>query len=104
MEQRRRFWKHGNGEYLNVDSLAALHQLLRVQELHGSDFQAFVDLLQRVGEERQLMDLNDEQQDDWVPLAVVRDFVSSTYHGMASLMRDICPLNEAMPTTAQAVL
>lgn len=55
------------------------------------DFQAFLDLLQRVGEEKYLMDLSDEDLDDWVPLEVVQDFVRSLFAGMARLMNDIAP-------------
>lgn len=77
-----------------MDTIEALHHLLRVQDTIGIDFQGFFDLLQRVGEERRLMDLRDEEQDDWVPIGVVRDFVAGAYRGAHSLMEDICPVDE----------
>ena len=40
------------------------------------------------------MDLRDEEQDDWVPIGVVRDFVAGAYRGAHSLMEDICPIDE----------
>lgn len=61
------------------------------QETNGLDFQAFLDLLQRAGEERALMDLSDEELDDWVPLEVLRDFARHVAAGMARLLGDICP-------------
>lgn len=73
-----------------MDTIETLHQLLRIQELHGTDFQTFFDVLQRVGEERRLMDLDDEEQDDWVPLAVVKELAVGTYYGMSKLLTDIC--------------
>jgi len=87
---RRRFWRYGHQQYLNIDTIEALHQLLRVQELHGTDFQTFFDLLQRVGEDKKLMDLGDEEQDEWVPLLVVKELANGAYLGMAKLMSDIC--------------
>jgi hypothetical protein len=89
--ERRRFWRHGAQQYVHVDTLEVLHHLLRVQELQGCGFQAFFDLVQRVGEERGAMDLRDEGQDEWAPLAVVRDFVAGAFKGAHRLMADICP-------------
>lgn len=92
--ERRRFWRYGTQQYLHVDTIEALHHLLRVQDTLGVDFQGFFDLLQRVGEERRLMDLGDEEQDDWVPLGVVKDFAHASYRGAHRLMADICPVDE----------
>jgi hypothetical protein len=92
--ERRRFWRYGTQQYLHVDTIEALHHVLRVQDTLGVDFQGFFDLLQRVGEERRLMDLSDEEQDDWVPLGVVKDFAHASYRGAHRLMADICPVDE----------
>lgn len=96
---RRRFWRYGAQQYLHVDALEALHHLLKVQDNLSLDFQGFFDLLQRVGEERGYMDLRDEEQDDWVPVPVVRDFVVGMYRGAYRLMSDICPA-EDLPRTS----
>lgn len=91
--ERRRFWRHGAHQYIHVDTIDALHQFLRIHEVLGLSYQSFVDLLQRVAEEQRLMDLNDEEQDDWVPLSVVKEFAASTYYGAIKLMADICPMD-----------
>ena len=95
--ERRRFWRYGTQQYIHVDTIEALYHLLRVQDTLGVDFQGFFDLLQRVGEERRLMDLKDEEQDDWVPLGVLKDFGAGAYRGAANIMRDICPVDELPP-------
>lgn len=87
--ERRRFWRYGAQQYIHVDTVETLHHVLRIQESLGTDFQTFTDMLQRVGEERRVMDLNDEEQDDWVPLGVVRDFIRGVFRGMQRLMGDI---------------
>eukprot|EP00889_Picochlorum_renovo_P006802 jgi/Picre1/33832/NNA_001311.t1 len=89
--ERRRFWRYGAHQYIHVYTIETLHQFLRIQEVLGIGFQSFVDVLQRVAEEQKLMDLNDEEQDDWVPLSVVKEFIGSTYFGAAKLMSDIFP-------------
>ena len=87
--ERRRFWRYGSHQYIHVFTLEILHKVLKLQEVLGIGFQAFIDVLQRVAEEQKMMDLCDEEQDDWVPLNVVREFMSSTYLGAVKLMADI---------------
>eukprot|EP00890_Picochlorum_soloecismus_P005762 jgi/Picsp_1/6187/NSC_03541-R1_hypothetical protein CHLNCDRAFT_144926 [Chlorella variabilis] len=92
--ERRRFWRHGAHQYIHMDTIEVLHQFLRIQEVLGLGFQGFFDLLQRVAEEQKLMDLDDEEQDHWVPILVVKEFISSTFYGAAKLMLDIFPAEE----------
>lgn len=61
--ERRGFSRHGRQQYVGHDAVGALHRLLRVQATQSLDFQAFLDLLQRCGEERRLLELNDEVGD-----------------------------------------
>ena len=82
--------------------MEVLHHVLRVQELQGTHFQGFFDLLQRVGEERGAMDLQDPDQDEWVPLEVVREFVAGTCRGAHRLLADICPV-EALPRSLEVL-
>jgi len=72
-----------------VYSIDALHRFLKVREVLGMSFQAFVDLLQRVGEEQKLMDLHDVEMDDYVPLTCVKAFLDGAYTGAAQLLADV---------------
>lgn len=58
--ERRGFSRHRGREYVGRDAVAALHALLHVQQAQSLDLQAFLDLLQRCGEERRLLELDDE--------------------------------------------
>lgn len=55
-------------------------------------FHEFFDLLQRAAEERGLMDVNDAEQDDWVPLSTVASFAESMHQGVVSFVGDILPV------------
>lgn len=59
-DERGSFLRHRRQQYVGRDAVAALHQLLRVAQTQSLDFQAFLDLLQRCGEERGLMELSNE--------------------------------------------
>jgi hypothetical protein len=37
------------------------------------------------------MELDNTEQDDWVPLAVLDDLIGSMVHGISSLMSEIYP-------------
>jgi hypothetical protein len=58
------------------------------------DFQTFLDLLQRVGEERGTMELSCKQLDNWLPLDVVQDFLKSLNNGLLQVMADTYPAHE----------
>ena len=66
-----------------------------MQDTIGVDFQGFFDLLQQVGEERRLMDLMDEEVDNWLAVGVVKDFLGCSYRGIKRLMMDITPTTTA---------
>lgn len=90
----QRLRRGGQQQYVNVDAVSLLHRLLLVQEMHGADLQAFIDLLQRAGEESGLLDLADESYDDWVPLDTLRALGTSVARGMAGLMADVWPAQD----------
>lgn len=87
--ERKTFQRHGHEVFVSLDTVQTLHSALRLQQQHGLGLQEFVDLLHRAGEERGLMDLQDESQDDWLPLATIQDFASGLYAGAARLMSDV---------------
>ncbi|KAK9823610.1 hypothetical protein WJX72_004211 [[Myrmecia] bisecta] len=89
------FTQYPGHTYLNRDTIETLHHVLSIQETQGMDFQTFFDLLQRVGEERGLMELGNEELDDWLPLEVVREFLNSMNAGMLKVMADIYPSTDA---------
>lgn len=59
------------------------------QETQGVGLQAFFDMIQRVGEERGVMDAAAEEQDDWLPLSCVREFLTALCGTMVRTMADI---------------
>lgn len=65
-----------------------------MQTHQETSLQSFVDLLQRAGEERGLLDPEDERLDDWIPLDSVRRLGLSLWEGLAGLMADTCPAEE----------
>lgn len=75
--------------FVSRESVSAVHRLLRIGPMYGLDSQEFLDLLQRVGEERGMMNIEDESLDDVVPLEVIEIFARGFVDGFLSLMRDI---------------
>ena len=56
--------------------------------MHDVGFQEFLDLLQRTGEEKSILDIDEEELDDVVPLEIMRLFaeeVISSYSAMLTL-------------------
>ena len=88
--QRRRFWRHGGSHvYVETNAVESLWRFMGVGEVLGVAFQGFVDLLQRVGEAEGLMDLFDEEQDDYVVLGIVKEGVGGVYVGATRLLADV---------------
>ena len=80
----------GSG-FVSLDAVELVHGLLGVLPAHGVGFQESFDLLQREGEDPQLLDLRDEGLDDVVPVEVVRDFAAQVLQGFTEMFRDIVP-------------
>jgi len=68
---------HPGIEFTSRDTIQTVYEILNISEKHGMDFQSFFDLLQRVGEEKGTMDLENEALDDYAPVDVLQDFSSS---------------------------
>ncbi len=65
-----------------------------MKDSQALDFQSFFDLLQRAGEEKGLMDLDNEELDDCLPIEVVAEFGVNMVMGMQKVIGDIYPANE----------
>ncbi len=59
--------------------------------MQGLDSQALLDLLQRAGEDAGLLQLDDEEFDDLVPLAVVRELLHALCRSLLTFLAAICP-------------
>mmetsp|Transcript_14550 Transcript_14550/g.17627 ORF Transcript_14550/g.17627 Transcript_14550/m.17627 type:complete len:218 (+) Transcript_14550:206-859(+) len=75
------FEEHTGVTFVTRDTLQIIYEILNVTETHGMDFQSFFDLLQRVGEEKGTMDLENEALDDYAPLDVIEDFAGKFIGG-----------------------
>jgi hypothetical protein len=73
--------------FIHRDAVNTLYQLMNVRMTFGIDLQAFIDLLQRSAEDMQLLDLEDEKLDDWVPDVVIRKSLEWYLEGFCDLMR-----------------
>ena len=65
-----------------------------MQEIQGIEFSEFLNVLQAAGEEADLMDVNDERQDRWVPLPVIEKLLRASVAGMSKVMLEIFPIDE----------
>jgi hypothetical protein len=61
-------------EFVSRDVAHGIHHVLQLESCNGYDAQGFLDLLQRMGEEEQLMDIGREDLDDVIPVSVVHSF------------------------------
>jgi|EP00505_MAST-04D_sp_SCG-Rhode-Island_P001945 hypothetical protein len=76
-------------DFLHSDSLHALYVLLDVRTSYNIDFQGFLDLVQRAGEERGEMNLDDMSFDDVAPLDIVEAFVRDFAASMLKMSDDL---------------
>lgn len=72
--------------YVSRYTLLHLFEILNVKATHGVEFQMFFDLLQRVAEEESLMDIENSELDDYVPLNVCQNFARHFIEGFARLV------------------
>mmetsp|Transcript_39862 Transcript_39862/g.113097 ORF Transcript_39862/g.113097 Transcript_39862/m.113097 type:complete len:136 (-) Transcript_39862:106-513(-) len=80
--------------YVHRDPIETLHHSMGIKESQGLDFQSFFDLLQQVAEEKKILALDNEEFDDYLPLAVLSEFALSMITGMQKVIEDIYPANE----------
>jgi hypothetical protein len=67
-------------------TLLHLFEILNVKATHGVEFQMFFDLLQKVAEEEQLMNIEWNDLDDYVPLSVCQTFARHFIEGFVKLV------------------
>ena len=79
-------------EFVSRDVAHGIHHVLHLESSNGYDAQGFLDLLQRMGEEEQIMDIGRNDLDDVVPVSVVKCFAK---HYAASVCRNAGALNSA---------
>ena len=68
-------------EFLPSDSVHSAYNLLSVVRSHKLHFQEFFDLLQQSAEQDGLMELEDPQFDDFVPLHTLGKFINDFFEG-----------------------
>ena len=57
--------------FIGAETIKSLYEILNVRQTHNIEFQSFFALMQQTGEEMGLMNVEEEDQDDYVPLPVI---------------------------------
>lgn len=75
---------------MKIETLKLVYEIFNLRAIHtGTDIQNFIDLLQQCGEEQELMALECEELDEYVPLVVCQQFAGEYFRGLAKLMMEI---------------
>jgi len=85
-------WRQFRGTreiFLDGDTVRTLHRLLNIKLMYGYSFDNFFGLMQRVAEEKSLMQLENEKYDEYVPLAIVKFFGREFITGFSRVMSDM---------------
>lgn len=75
--------------FVNTDIVITLYELLLIKESYEIKPQSLISLMQSVGEELNLMKVNDEQLDNLVPLECISFFASNFVEGFLRVMTDL---------------
>lgn len=75
--------------FVDRNIIAELHQLLNIYGTKGIDLQTFFDLMQSVGENMGIMNLEEERFDDVAPLIVLELFIKSFLQGFEGLISEL---------------
>lgn len=81
--------KYPKVQFLNRDATKILHDILQIDKTFGLDFIDFFDLMQRVGEEKKLMNLEDEQLDEVVHIDILKLFAKEFINGFINYMTEL---------------
>lgn len=75
--------------FIKIDTLKLLYEIFNLKAMNGMDIQNFIDLLQQCGEENELMALECEELDEYVPLIICQEFAREFIKGLIKLMKEI---------------
>eukprot|EP00742_Colponemidia_sp_Colp-10_P001015 GILJ01001097.1.p1 GENE.GILJ01001097.1~~GILJ01001097.1.p1 ORF type:complete len:228 (-),score=33.27 GILJ01001097.1:324-1007(-) len=76
-------------DFLGRDTVGTLYEMLNARRVYGIDLQGFFDLMQQVGEEMGIMDIENESLDDIVPVVVVKQFCRDFIRGFRQMMKEV---------------
>jgi len=76
-------------ELLSRGSVQTIHSVLNIKKAYGVGDRAFFDLLQQVAEDMQMMTLEENELDDYVPLLVFNRFAKDFIAAFIKLMFDL---------------
>lgn len=77
-------------EFIGRDHVMTLYELMKPLQISSHvDQQGFLDMLQQIGENMNLMPLSSEALDDWVPVQVLQRFVKKFIAAYANLFREL---------------
>lgn len=62
-----------------------------MQEAQGIQFAEYLTILQQAGENEGLMDIEDAEQDEWIPLSVVEIMLKAIVEGICRVMQEVYP-------------
>jgi len=89
-EAHRQFEASPTVKFLSRDAVMTLYDLMLPYQISAHvDQQGFLDMLQQIGEHMNLMSLEAEELDDWVPVPVVQRWVQSFIAAYALLFQEL---------------
>ncbi|KAL6058034.1 EF hand domain containing protein [Balamuthia mandrillaris] len=77
------------GNYLSRGTIVLMHKILNIKKAYGVNTQKLFDMMQRAAEEQDVMALDQEELDDFVPLIILRQFAIDFIQGFTALMSDL---------------
>eukprot|EP00879_Flechtneria_rotunda_P009122 GHRR01009551.1.p1 GENE.GHRR01009551.1~~GHRR01009551.1.p1 ORF type:complete len:385 (+),score=191.92 GHRR01009551.1:314-1468(+) len=78
-------------QHIHRKALKPLHVLFDMERNQGVDYHTLWDMMQLAAEEQQLLDPENPDHDDWIPLEIMRLFTEAMADGMGSIMEAFFP-------------
>ena len=88
-DEIRTFEKKPGIIFIRLDTVKYLYDFCNVKVMNGMDLQMFFSLLQEYGEEKDMMSLECEEQDGFVPIVICQEFAREFIRGLSKLMKEI---------------